>query len=440
MKKDIRLRLPFYTMLGILMVSFALHMYFLIDHPGSNFIRIPTEQLEQMVEQGEIDEYTATLKEHTWKYGSRDAYLYVKMANQLLEHGVYGYDTHNTGEIVKNAFVTPGYPLILVGLIVVAEILNADQMSIIKLFNMFLSIGTVLLIFLIAKKLFPNPWIGVVASGIYAFYFPPLHYFRMALTEVPGIFFFCLSIYIFLIALETGKKRFHLLFAVFFCYTVLIRPVIAPLVMIGFIVLCMKHWRDVKKWIEVGLIWFAGALLVMGPWVIRNYIAFDEFILLSTHSGNSWIAGSNPYNLYDFRDYLQEMEKLGMDEKEYAHMKIMEGFQTDFGLWLSWFTVGKTYELFKIPDGIYFYSHWLLTYIKKIHQFLVILALITAIVSRKREVMGISAILVTYILFSNLFLTIPRYGFFITPIIFLLCGYAICTCLGIIGTKRWWRF
>lgn len=420
-------KLPMYLLIAIIVFSAILHIYFLMKHPGENFTQIPPKELEQMVEDGDMSEATAKLKEHTWIYGSRDAYLYSKMANQIIEHGVYGFDTHNTGIVESNAFVTPGYPLILVLLFSAADLISLEQMTMVKLFNMVISIGTVYLIYLITAKVFKNRWMGVAASGLYAVYFPPLHYFRMALTEIPAIFFFCLAIYLFLIAFETNKKLFHFLFAVVFCYGIMIRPVIAPLVLIALAIMIIKYWKHHKQWLAAGVIWSFGAMVVILPWVIRNFILFNEFILFSTHSGNSWYAGSNPFNIYPAADYLEEKESLGMDQKEFAHMKIKEGFQNDFGLWLSWFTVGKTYELFKIPDGIYFYSHWALSYIKKMHLLVVIIAFLTAFISRKKETLAITAILVMYILLSNLFLTIPRYGFFIMPIVCMLTGYAAVT-------------
>ncbi|MCC2250626.1 glycosyltransferase family 39 protein [Virgibacillus sp. AGTR] len=425
--KQLYKKAPIYIIGIILLCSFIVYTYFFFQHPGSNFIQPTDAEIQQQLENGEISERIAMLREHTWKYGSRDAYLYTKMANQIIEDGVYGYNTDGK----SNAFVTPGYPIILVVLFHIANILDVDQMTVVKLFNMLLSLGTILLIYLIGAKTFANRWIGIVASALYAAYFTPLHYFRTSLTEIPGIFFFCLAIYLFLLALEKNNKIFHFLFAVVFCYGVMIRPVIAPLVLIAFAILLVKYRHQLKTWIVITGVWAFGAAVIIAPWVIRNFIMFNEFILLSTHSGNSWFAGSNPFDLYSFSDYWKEQAELGMDSKEYAIMKIKEGFENNFGLWFAWFTVGKTYELFKLPDAIYFYTAYSYVNIfKLIHNIIVNLAFITTIVSfitRKKEAIAIAAILIMYIGLSNLFLTIPRYGFFIIPIMCILGGYAIVT-------------
>ncbi|GIP63607.1 hypothetical protein J32TS6_21620 [Virgibacillus pantothenticus] len=420
-------RAPIYLLGIILIFSLILHIVFFIKHPGENFIKPSDQKIQAQLDDGEISERIAMLKEHTWKYGSRDAYLYTQMANQIIEDGIYGYNTDKE----SNAFVTPGHPMILVLLFQLANLFNIEQMTMVKIFNMLLNIATIALIYLIGTKIFKNKWIGLVASGFYATYFTPLHYFRTALTEIPGIFFFCLAIYLFLLALESNKKLIHFFFAVVFCYGVMIRPVIAPLVLIAFVVLFIKYRQHLKMWLLITSIWAIGAAIVIAPWVIRNFIMFNEFILLSTHSGNSWFAGSNPFNIYDFSDYWKEQRELGMESKEYAIMKIKEGFENNFGLWFSWFTIGKTYELFKIPDAIYYYNSYSFAgLIKTMHHYLVNLAFITAIISlfsRKKEAIAVTAVLIMYIGLSNLFLTIPRYGFFIIPIMCVLNGYAIIT-------------
>ncbi|PPA70270.1 glycosyltransferase family 39 protein [Jeotgalibacillus proteolyticus] len=416
-----------YLMIGILLFSGFSQLYLLVKHPGTNFIQTPPEEIQRMLSEAEISESQARLMEHTWEFGSRDAYLYAKMTNQWIEHGVYGFDSLNTGEIESNAFVTPGFPILLAGIFSAANLFNADQMLFVKLFNMLLNLGTIFLLYLLSARLFKNKWMGITASLLYASYFSPLHFFRTALTEVPGIFTYLLAFYLFLLAYETNKKKFHFLFAAVFCFGLLIRPILAPVVLLLYLAVIIKHRKFYKEWVTIGLIWALGSILVIGPWVVRNYLLYREFVLFSTHSANSWYAGSNPYNLFDFSDYWRERESLGMETKDFAFMKIREGFQNEFNLWFSWFTVGKTYELFKIPDAIYFYRHWTLPYFKLQHEILVIIGFLTAFLVRKKEVLAVALILLTYLIFSNLFLTIPRYGYYIIPLFCILNGYAWVT-------------
>jgi 4-amino-4-deoxy-L-arabinose transferase-like glycosyltransferase len=402
---------PFYKkpIFYILLFSLLLHLVFLVKEPGTIFKK--PEAINFTEEQG--------------KWGGRDASLYAKMANQIIEEGVYGYDTKHTGEVVKNAFVTPGHPMYLVTTFFIANTLNIDQLLLVRIFNMLLSVATVLLVYLIAKKLFQKELIALSSAFLYATYFSPLHYFRTALTEIPGIFMLCLTILFFLKAFESDKTRNHILFAIFFCIAVMIRPTPAPLILLAIAAVLWKY--GIKKSVRIGLLWAVGPLVVILPWVIRNYIAFGELYIFSSHAGNSLYAGSNPFFVYNNSDYYREMLKMGLDQSQYALYKIKQGFSNNFAIWFSWFTVGKTIELFKYVDGyVHYYYYKGFKLLELQHFFVVIAGFLSAFIFRKRKgMLPLLFILVGYIALSNLFLTIPRYGFYIIPVICIIAGYGV---------------
>jgi 4-amino-4-deoxy-L-arabinose transferase-like glycosyltransferase len=393
----------------ILLFSLALHVLFLVKDPGLIFTR--PEMIGFTPEQG--------------KWGGRDATLYAKMANQIMNEGVYGYDTHHTGVVVQNAFVTPGHPFYLVTVFTVANILNIDQLLLLQLVNMLLSVGTVLLIYFISRQLFKQEIIAWLSALLYATYFSPLHYFRTSLTEIPGIFAFCLTLFLFLKAFQSNKTKDHILFAVIFCITVMIRPTPAPLILLAIAAVVVKF--GIKKSVRIGLLWVIGPILIILPWVIRNYLAFGEMYIFSSHGGNSLFAGSNPFNVYNFRDYWLEAKELRYSQSEYAWYKIKQGFSEHFALWFSWFTIGKLFELFKFVDGkvhYYFYKGFTLLEIQ--HFFVVYAGFITGFLFRKQPgVRTIFIILISYVALSNLFLTITRYGFYIIPMLCILAGYGL---------------
>ncbi len=408
----------------VLILSFFLHMIFLIKHPGTVF------------NQPEV----FGLSEEISYWGSRDAWLYATMANQWIEHRIYGYDTHHTGEIVKNAFVTPGHPFYLIIIFMIANILQVEQLVLVKIVNMLLSMATVLLIYFISKRLFKNEWTSVMAALLYATYFSPLHYFRTALTEIPGIFFFCLTLFFFLIAIDSNRARDHLLFTISFCITVMIRPTPAPLILLAIAtVLIQFGWRES---VRIGSLWLVGPILIILPWTVRNYLSFGELYLFSSHGGNSIYAGANPFFIYDFSDYWNEREEMGFLREEqgaYGIYKIKEGFASNPALWFSWFTIGKTYELFKQVDATIHYNFYKGFSIFQFQHFLVVvIGFLSGVIHRKkREVRIIFVILITYIALSNFFLTIPRYGFYIVPMLCILAGYGIVT--GLKAVLHRWR-
>lgn len=409
----------------IILFSLFLHLLFLVKHPGTIF------------NSPEALGFT----EEIGIWGSRDAWLYAKMANQLIEHGVYGYDTHHTGQIVKNAFVTPGQPMYLVVIFTIASALHIDQMLLVKISNLILSVATVLLVYLISKKLFRNELMAILGALLYATYFSPLHYFRTALTEIPGIFFICLAIFLFLLAFETNRTNHHILFAISFCIAIMIRPTPAPLILFAIGAVVFKY--GVKKSIRIGLLWLIGPALIILPWVIRNYVAFGKAYLFSSHGGNSIYAGANPFYIYDFSDYWREREAMGIareDQGAYGLHKIKQGFKENPALWFSWFTIGKTFELFKSVDSkIHYFKYAGFALAQLQHYFVVIVGLISGFLFRKQKgVIVILIVLIGYICLSNLFLTITRYGYYIIPMLCILAGYGLGQILlKIPALKKW---
>ncbi len=398
-----------YPLYIILAFSFIIHVLFLVKDPGMIFNN--PEQIGFTEEQGE--------------YGGRDASLYARMAHQLLETGVYGYDTHHTDEVVQNAFVTPGQPMYLVIIFSIANLLHVDELLFAKIVNMAFSVATVGLLYFISNRLFKSQWISLLSSLLYALYFSPLHYFRTTLTEIPSIFMFSLTLLVFLKAFQDNRTRDHVLFGIFFCIMVMFRPTPAPLILLGIAAVLIRY--PFRTSVRIGLLWVIGPLVVIGPWVVRNYLAFGEMYIFSSHAGNSLFAGANPFFKNSFSDYWREMTAKGWDQEKYAWYKIKQGFSQDFDFWFSWFTVGKTINLFNQVDGqVHYINYAMMKYFKLLHYFIVVVGLSSAILLLKKANIRVIAMLaIGYILISNMFLTIPRYGFYIIPMLCILTAYTM---------------
>ncbi|MFD0767601.1 ArnT family glycosyltransferase [Bacillus sp. CGMCC 1.60114] len=394
-------------LLYILIFALAIHMYFLIKNPGSVF------------HEPEI------FGKEVSTYGSLDASKYVKMAWQLLHDGIYGY-----AESKPNAFVTPGQPFYLAAIFQISEWIHVDHLLLAKLINMFLNLGIISIIYAISKVLFKNVYISIISSLLYTTYFSSYHFFRTTLTEIPSIFFFMLSILIFLLVLQKDSFRLHVIFGIVAAITLMFRPTPAPLLLIAWGIIIYSY--GLKKAIKIGFIWCIGPLLIMGPWVIRNFIVFGHAYLFSSHAGDPLLSGANPFNLYNEDNMIQDMLNAGYslsseDKASYAKHLIKEGFYNDFALWFSWFTVGKTITLFNNPDGTYLYwsyfKPWVIDAFKNQHLFVVLTGLLGSITLRKnKKVLLFSSIIWGYIALSNIFLVILRYGFFIIPCICIISG------------------
>lgn len=399
-----------HTVFIVLLVLFAVvNLFFLFNHPGSLFN-----------EPERFGEEIST-------YGSRDAALYAKMAWQLINDGVYGYNTDTS-----NAYVTYGHPFYLTGIFQVAEWLNTNHIMLYRLANMLLSMGIAVLIYSVAQLLFRNRWISLIAALFYMTHIGPLHYFRTALTEIPSMFLLMLSILIYIIALRKKQLKWHVLFGVVASLLLMFRATPAPMLLFGwFLVVARYGWKD---GIKTGFIWCIGPLVVMVPWVARNLVQFGEAYLFSSHSGGPLLGGANPFYLIPQIELVQQANELGLYDHEYGKMRIAEGFQEDFPLWFSWFTLGKTFWLFfdqsMNPDGLGPYmqafSNFWTGFFKWQNIILVAMGIVTAVICRKhRPVVWLSILILIYIVSSNIFLTIPRYGLLVMPILSIIAAYGL---------------
>ncbi|MET3575403.1 ArnT family glycosyltransferase [Bhargavaea ullalensis] len=423
---------PFFKrhfIITVLLVIYAgVNLFFLYTHPGS------------------IYNSPGTFGEEISTYGSRDAALYSKMAWQLIDDGVYGYEYSPNAAGKPNAYVTYGQPFYLAAIFKTAEVLNTNHLMLYRLANMFLNLGIVVLIYAIAWSLFRNRWISNIASILYMTHIAPLHYFRAALTEIPSIFLLLLSIYIFIIAIRTKDIKWHIAFGIIASLMLMFRATPAPMLLFAWLLVAVRY--GLKDGIKTGLIWCIGPLLVMGPWAVRNYIQFGEMYLFSSHAGGPLLGGANPFYRVPPEDLVHEAVAKGYNQEQYAKILIPQGFKEDFPLWFTWFTMGKTMWLFVdnnlTPDGLGPYSQYIPGFLRRFfkyqNMFLAGVGLLSAFLCRRhRPVMYLSVLVLIYIIASNIFLALPRYGLLIMPLLAIIGAYGMVQAVGFI-VGRWRAF
>lgn len=379
----------------ILLLSFAAHLWFLTANPG-----------------------------YFNEYGSRDAQKYYEMAHQWIDKGFYGYN-----QDAPNAYVTPGNPVYLSSILLLAKVIHVQDIFLVKCFNMVLSLGTIFLLYLIGNRLFSNKSVGIITALSFATYLGPYHFFRSMLTEMPSIFFFTLAIYLLVLAYQTNKQSFHIAFGFASAILLMFRPAPAPLLLIAYVLMLQKY--GLKEGIRIGLLWWIGPVVVMTPWVIRNYYQFGQSYLFSSHSGNPMLGGTNPFFLQDFKHIAYEVAQRGITQNQMAWERIQNGFTTQFPLWFSWFTVGKTSIMFEQPasyPNYFLYKGWFQNFFWYQHLILVIGGAIFSFVYKKQTAIRyILFSILLYIGISNMFIPSDRYGLFIIPMFCVVFGYGSVT-------------
>jgi 4-amino-4-deoxy-L-arabinose transferase-like glycosyltransferase len=328
-----------------------------------------------------------------------DTFHYDEMVRQWLHTGVYGYkDTHS------NAQVTPGYPVIMAAVYELAGYQTNDPFPYLRYLNVVLSLGTLWLVFLMARR-----WAGDAASLLAALAMAVYPSFVWTtgsiLTEVPTAFMLTLYLYVQLIAFESRLLKHAVLAGVLLGLTALIRPEFMPL----FIPLYLFYWlqtRDRTFWKPMAAA-LIGLAVIMSPWWIRNMVVMDRLILTGTQT-NPFYAGTFPYK--NWEDGL--VDNNGKTQKEIGIERLKVGFTKHPGLFIRWYTIGKLE---------YTYGRMF------IHLAIILTGLLGMILSWRRWRHPLTLLSVVVVVMSGvrlLFIPEYRYNFTVMPLIILFSAYA----------------
>jgi len=233
---------------------------------------------------------------------------YLRMANNLIKNRIYSYDING---VYPTAFHPPGYTLILASSIS----LGGGFVTLRMLNFICLGISIILLSGILKKYGFP---LGAKWVPLMLLYYPVI--FFTASTLYPQIIattLFILTIYL----VDRWSLKFWDVFFVGLIYGFLI--LISPSFILVLPVMFIAPYL-LKKNISIRFIIFflLGISLIMTPWVIRNYMVFNRFVLLSNNAGKTFILGNsenarpNTGEGIDLSRYDNEIKQLNLDEVE----------------------------------------------------------------------------------------------------------------------------
>ena len=173
------------------------------------------------------------------------------------------------------AYVAPGYSFFLA---IVYFIFGID-INMIRVAHIFLDSINCILLFFISYSLTKNKISSYATSVVYAIY--PLFFYQAGLLITETLFTFTLGLY-FLFAFKIFEsKRLYLkqflILGILLGISSMVRPnalilIGAPFFMIFFSQLKARHFIS----------YLFGLLILLAPWIIRNYIYFDQFIPISS--------------------------------------------------------------------------------------------------------------------------------------------------------------
>ncbi len=254
-----------------------------------------------------------------------------------------------------NSFFEPLYPLVSAGF----YLLFGDNFFFWRFIHVFLGTLLVFFVYDIAKRAFKDWRISTLAA-LYAAIYPHFIFYSWILMAEALLFtLLAAGFWAYFRLLDKPRWYWAVLLGVFFAAFTLTRSFLIAFFpfMLIFIVIFVKSTR---RWQYAGLAMLAFCL-TMAPWLIRNYLLQDQFVLLSSRGGyNIWMR-NNPYFIEDelkamgvefsperldklkYREYILGYPEFTPDQGEMERNKILtrEGTKFifanfDFFLELSW--------------------------------------------------------------------------------------------------------
>jgi 4-amino-4-deoxy-L-arabinose transferase-like glycosyltransferase len=344
---------------------------------------------------------------------SHDELGYITMAERFVRTGVLGYLS-----AAPDAFTTPGYPVFLAAIYKVVWWIagyGANGVTAVRFVQMLLSTATVALAFFIgartgrkAAAFLPAIVLAIDPTSLMAQ--------GRVLTETVFTFVFLAWVLVALLLLQRRSWGWHVAFGAALAITVLVRPVVAPLFVLPYVLDFIKR-RDVR-FLLGGLAALLAFAVVMSPWWVRNYTTFHKVIPFATQSGNPLLRGADPFDPYD---HVGPSTINGVPEEQMtavALARIRAGLRADPLLWIGWFTVGKWWFLWGEP--------WSNTVglARLLHLVFVVFigwpAVLIGLFDERRRFLALTVVLLT--LAQMVFIPIPRYVYPLTPLVLVLAG------------------
>lgn len=271
-----------------------------------------------------------------------DDVRYIRSAWTFVEKGILTYkDT-----VSPTVFIMPGLTYSLSLFVILFGKMGCIYAF--RIFQIFIQMISLYLMFLIAKKVF-NEKTALIASVIDTLYLVEHYAQTLILTEILFKFFFLLLVYLCMCALENNKKSLYVYAGCAFSLCCLFRPTAACFPVVIIIVWIIKKYKITSMIRYTSIVFLVFAVFMM-PWITRNYNDFGQFILFTKSSGNPFLQGT-------FIDY-DKSGGMGVDIPYESSDDAIADNQTEINIgieriktyalkkplsYISWYTLGKTF-------------------------------------------------------------------------------------------------
>jgi hypothetical protein len=215
-----------------------------------------------------------------------DASAYATIAANL-DHD-QGF-TLGSGATQPASNYSPGLPLFVAG---VYKLSGGAHERLARVILALLGTLGVLFSYLIGRRL-ASPAAGLIGAGAIAIYPALLEYQGMLMGEPLAAALLSGAVLALLWAADSGGRPRWLLPGVVFGALALVRPEYLGVAVLVSLVVLAKNWRAGWRTALVpAVLLLVGVAVVVAPWTIRNAVALDRLVPISTGGGQVLFAGS----------------------------------------------------------------------------------------------------------------------------------------------------
>jgi 4-amino-4-deoxy-L-arabinose transferase-like glycosyltransferase len=221
--------------------------------------------------------------------GYRDRAVLLLHEHTLQTSAVYGPTNH--APQYGATYHTPGYVVFLAGIFGLA---GEHRLWVVYLVQSLLSLATLLGIYLLGVRLF-SPKVGMVALLLATAYAPFVAYANALMPETMFICLLVFCVYAFVRGVQDGSPRVLLAAGVLCGFAALTRSValLLPVVFLAWLMVAPGRALASRR-VRRGALLFIGAMvLVLSPWVMRNYFEQHAFIPGDTVGGLNLFIGNH---------------------------------------------------------------------------------------------------------------------------------------------------
>jgi len=255
---------------------------------------------------------------------------YDQLATNLVEgHGYRMYP-----DTAPTMMREPGYPILLAGIFLVF----GKRFVVVKLANMLLAFGAAWVMTRIARRLSTSQVLVLGAPLLFLFH--PGTLIAESRGGVEVLFTFLLTLFVLFLyqAIENNRWSDYVLSGAVLGLTVLVKstPMLFPACLLAYLVVFERRSSIGKGCLHIAVM--VGAMLVvLSPWIIRNYSLTGKFIPTATvlgvsaHAGqyvNTHLRADGSWALVD-RDAARERRNIA-EELGYRFKDVKDAYYQDF--------------------------------------------------------------------------------------------------------------